>query len=41
MTQIYSDPKDWRELYSENAEKIIDPDLIYPGQTLTFDPNAE
>jgi nucleoid-associated protein YgaU len=28
----YNDPYQWPLIYRENAEKIEDPDLIYPGQ---------
>lgn len=28
----YNDPYQWPLIYRENAEKIDDPDLIYPGQ---------
>ncbi|AZQ70272.1 LysM peptidoglycan-binding domain-containing protein [Streptomyces luteoverticillatus] len=29
--------EDWQRLYGANADKVTDPDLIFPGQTLTVD----
>jgi len=31
---IYNDPWKWKRIYKANADKIKDPDLIYPGQVL-------
>lgn len=34
--KYYSDPFKWRLIYQENAEKISDPNLIFPGQKLSI-----
>ncbi|MFQ5867968.1 MAG: LysM peptidoglycan-binding domain-containing protein [bacterium] len=31
---IYGDPWKWKRIYEANRDKIVDPDLIYPGQRL-------
>ena len=33
----YNDPYQWPLIYRENQEKIEDPDLIYPGQSLMIE----
>lgn len=33
----YEDPYQWPLIYRENADKIDDPDLIFPGQDLTIE----
>lgn len=33
----YEDPYQWPLIYRENADKIEDPDLIYPGQDLSIE----
>jgi nucleoid-associated protein YgaU len=32
----YGDASEWSRIYAANREIIEDPDLIYPGQTLTI-----
>ncbi|MCC3773515.1 LysM peptidoglycan-binding domain-containing protein [Streptomyces sp. UNOB3_S3] len=32
--------EDWQRLYGANADKVTDPDLIFPGQSLTVDSTA-
>lgn len=33
---IYGDPWKWKRIYKANRDKIVDPDLIYPGQRLVI-----
>ncbi len=40
-SQTYDNPWQWPAIHDENREKIDDPDLIYPGQTLMIDKNAQ
>ncbi|MBC8525704.1 MAG: tetratricopeptide repeat protein [Candidatus Cloacimonetes bacterium] len=37
--EIYNDPFKWTEIYRANADKIEDPDLIYPNQILQIPRN--
>ncbi len=32
----YGDAQKWRQIYEANRDQISNPDLIYPGQTLTL-----
>lgn len=32
----YGDADKWRAIYAANRDAIKDPDLIYPGQTITL-----
>jgi len=34
--RFYGDPWKWKRIYKANRDKIVDPDLIYPGQRLTI-----
>ncbi len=36
MEKIFSDPTYWPLIYDANQDKIFDPNLIYPGQTLAI-----
>jgi nucleoid-associated protein YgaU len=33
---LYGKASDWHKIYEANKDTIKDPDLIYPGQTLTI-----
>ncbi len=39
-SNVYDDPYKWPLIYKENASKITDPDLIFPGQELDINQNA-
>lgn len=36
----YGDASKWKAIYEANRDKISNPDLIHPGQSLTIPPNA-
>jgi nucleoid-associated protein YgaU len=36
----YGDANKWRVIYEANRDRISNPDLIHPGQTLTIPPIA-
>jgi len=38
--RVYGDPQMWRHIYRDNADRIADPNLIFPGQVLTLSPPA-
>lgn len=38
--QFYGNPYDWRRIWDANRERVANPDLIYPGQTLLI-PDSE
>ncbi len=40
-SQTYDNPWQWPAIHDENRDKIDDPDLIYPGQKLMIDKNAQ
>ncbi|NMH60464.1 LysM peptidoglycan-binding domain-containing protein [Alteromonas ponticola] len=40
-TQIYGNPWQWPAIHDENRQEITNPDLIYLGQKLMIDKNAE
>jgi nucleoid-associated protein YgaU len=33
---VYNDPYQWRKIYQSNKDKIVNPNLIYPGQKLVI-----
>jgi len=33
---VYNDPYQWRRIYEANKDRIVDPNLIYPGQKLVI-----
>jgi len=36
--RIYGDPQMWQHIYRDNADRIADPDRIFPGQVLLLTP---
>lgn len=36
MSMVYGNPYEWPLIYKANANKIHDPDLIYPGENLSI-----
>ncbi len=38
--EVYNVPEKWPLIYKENLDKIMDPDLIFPGQVFTIPRNS-